>query len=133
MSASAFIKGVLYKAPERRTSKTGNPFTMATVRVAAGEAAQFWRTFAFGDHARAELDRLHDGDHVAIQGLMTASIYQGKNGPAVSLSIVADHVLAGRQPPRERNTKQKPSPATSRGDAPPASNRGGDIDDDIPF
>jgi single-stranded DNA-binding protein len=131
MSASVLIKGVVFKAPEQRMSKAGNAFTMATVRVPAGEAAQFWRVFAFGDHARADLDLLGDGDHVAIQGLMTAEIYQAAQGPRVSLAVTADHVLAQRQPPKERARKSKASPQPSRRES--AGRGRADPDDSIPF
>jgi single-stranded DNA-binding protein len=102
---SALVKGALHKAPEQRTSKNGNPFTMATVRVRNGNETEFWRIFAFSDQARGELDRLGDGDVVAIQGPFEAKIYDAERGPRVSLSITADHVLALRQPTKERTKK----------------------------
>jgi hypothetical protein len=98
VSAAALISGALYKTPEQRVSKSGNPFTMATIRVPAGAGSQFWRAFAFADDVRAELDRLEDGDRLTLQGPMSAEIYEAESGPRVNLAITAEYILALRQP-----------------------------------
>jgi single-stranded DNA-binding protein len=122
----ALVCGSLFRAPEQRTSKTGKPFVTATILAKDGEASQWWRVTAFSETAQAELMRLTDGDTVSIQGAFKAELYQPEGGdPRVSLSIIADHVLALRQPPRERK-------APKELDAP---HRGGAaaFDDSIPF
>ena len=126
MSALAIVTGSLFKTPERRTSKTGRPYVTATIRAKDAEATQWWRVTAFSESAQAELMRLTDGDPLSVQGAFKAELYAKDGGePKVSLSIIADKVLALRQPPRERK-------ARAPGDAP---HRGGAaaFDDSIPF
>jgi single-stranded DNA-binding protein len=106
MTVFALVSGSLFRAPEQRTSKTGKPFVTATIRAKDGEASQWWRVTAFSETAQAELMRLTDGDNVSIQGAFKAELYQPEGGePKVSLSIIADRVLALRQPPMERKPK----------------------------
>jgi single-stranded DNA-binding protein len=69
--------------------------------------------------------RLTDGDSLSVQGAMKVELYQPEGGEArVSLSIIADHVLALRQPPKERALKEREAP--SRGGA-------AAFNDSIPF
>jgi len=112
MTAFAIVTGSLFKAPEQRTSRTWRPFVTATIRAKDGEASQWWRVTAFSESAQAELMRLDDGDALAVQGAFKAELYQPEGGEArVSLSIAADHVLALRQPPKERKLAQREAPA----------------------
>jgi single-stranded DNA-binding protein len=127
MTAFALITGQLFKAPEQRTSRAGRPFITATIKSSSKDGAevQWWRVTAFSDSAQAELMRLGEGDVVSVQGPMKAELYTPEGGePRVSLSIVADHVLALRQPPRERKPKERET--SYRGGAVP-------FDDVLPF
>jgi single-stranded DNA-binding protein len=124
MTAFAIVAGSLFRAPEQRTSKAGKPFVTATIRAKDSEASQWWRVTAFSESAQAELMRLCDGDACSIQGAFKAELYKPEGGePKVSLSIIADRVLALRQPPKERGH------ATSGSSWVP----GGGPNDDIPF
>jgi single-stranded DNA-binding protein len=101
MTAHALVLGSLFKAPEQRMSKGGKPYVVATLKVKAGDDLVWWRVTAFSEPAQAGLMRLGDGDAVSIQGAFKAELYQPEGGEAkVSLSIVADQVLALRQPPK---------------------------------
>jgi single-stranded DNA-binding protein len=125
MTAFAIVTGALFRAAEQRTSKAGKPFVTATIRAKDGEASQWWRVTAFSESAQAELMRLGEGDACSVQGSFKAEIYPPEGTPPkVSLSIIADNVLALRQPPRER--KAKTSGAAARGGA-------AAFDDSIPF
>jgi single-stranded DNA-binding protein len=125
MTAFAIVTGSLFKAPEQRTSKTGRPYVTATIRAQDGEASQWWRVMAFSESTQVELMRLGEGDVVAVQGAFKCELYQLEGGETrVSLSIVTDHVLALRQPPRERKAK-------TAGDA--ARGGAAAFDDSIPF
>jgi single-stranded DNA-binding protein len=125
MTAFAIVTGSLFRAPEQRTSKTGKPFVTATIRAKDGEASQWWRVTVFSESAQAELMRLGDGDALSVQGAMKVELFTPDDGATkLSLSIVADHVLALRQPPRER--KAKTSGDAARGGA-------AAFDDSIPF
>jgi single-stranded DNA-binding protein len=126
MSAFAIVTGALYRAPEQRTSKAGKPFVTATIRAKDGEALQWWRVTVFSETAQAEIMRLAEGDSLAVQGSFKTELYTPDGGETkLSLSIIADRVLALRQPPKERKAK-------TPGDAP---YRGGAaaFDDSIPF
>ncbi len=127
MSASVLVKGTLYRQPEERTSRSNKPFVMATIRQTSGADATFWRVFAFSDHVRSELKRLNEGDALTVQGALEAKIYDGGQGPRFSLSVVADHVLALRQPPKQREKKA----AAQKPRATAAAQEG--FDDAIPF
>jgi single-stranded DNA-binding protein len=144
MSIAILLQGRLERAPERRVSRNGAPFTIATIRVSSGSELQFWRVFVFGETAQAELARLGEGDALTAQGVPKFELYRPEGGePRVSLSMTADHVLALRQPPRERKPKEKTAPPdTTRPRAKP--DRIGDmrthageadpgLDDGIPF
>jgi single-stranded DNA-binding protein len=129
MTAFALANGALFKAPEQPTSKTGRPFVTATIRAKDGDASQFWRITAFSESAQAELMRLGEGDALAVQGSFRAELYTPEGGETrVSLSIIADHVLALRQPPKARK-------AHASGPQSDAPHRGGGaaFDDSIPF
>jgi single-stranded DNA-binding protein len=108
----ALITGSLFRTSEQRTSKAGNPFVAATIRVKDGDASQWWRVTAFSETAQAELMRLSDGDAASVQGSFKAELYQPEGGEArLSLSIVADRVLALRQPPKQRKApKEREAP-----------------------
>jgi single-stranded DNA-binding protein len=126
MSAFAIVTGALFKAPEQRTSKAGKPFVTATIRAKEGETTLWWKVVAFSESTQAEIMRLADGDGVSVQGSFKAEMYTPEGGePRVSLSIIADRVLALRQPPRERKAP-KEREAPYRGGA-------AAFDDAIPF
>jgi single-stranded DNA-binding protein len=114
---TALVTGALFKAPESRTSKSGKPFVTATIRAKDGDAMTFIRIVAFYETVQAELLRLREGDSLSVQGAFKAELYKPEGGePKLSLSMVADHVLALRQPPKDRQAKGAAGP-----------------DDDIPF
>jgi single-stranded DNA-binding protein len=131
MTAFAIVTGLLFRAPEQRTSKAGKPFVTATIRAKDGETTLWWKVVAFSESAQSEIMRLVDGDSLAVQGSFKAELYTPDGGETkLSLSIIADHALALRQPPASRSAKQRKA-KTSR-DAP---YRGGarPFDDSIPF
>lgn len=106
MTAHALVTGQLFRAPQSRTSKAGKPFITATLKAKDGDGAQWWKLLVFSETAQAELLRLSDGDALAVQGTLKVELYQPEGGePRLSLSIVADHVLALRQPQRQRERK----------------------------
>jgi single-stranded DNA-binding protein len=99
MTAFAIVTGAIFRAPEQRTSKAGKPFVTATICAKDGDASQWWRVTAFSESAQTELMRLAGGDSCCVQGAFKAELHQRGAGEArVSLSIIADHVLALRQP-----------------------------------
>ena len=114
----ALISGTLFRNPEQRVSKSGKPFTTATMRVKDGDAAQFVRVTAFFESAQTELLRLSDGDSLSVQGPFKAETYVANSGETkISLSIVTDKILPLKQQPKQRQEKapascprQEPAP-----------------------
>ncbi|PNE11979.1 MAG: single-stranded DNA-binding protein [Beijerinckiaceae bacterium] len=132
MTAFAIVTGSLWKPPERRVAKSGGrPFVTATIRVKDGEASQWWRIVAFSEGVQTELMRLGDGDSVCVQGAFKAELYKPESGDArVFLSIIADHVLALRQP--KIGSAAYPRKARKERDA-PAQGGAAAFNDSIPF
>lgn len=141
MTALALISGVLFRTAEQKTSKAGNPYVSATIRVRDGDASTFWRITVFSESAQAELLRLSEGDALAAQGAMRVELYTPEGGePRISLSHVADNVLALRRPREERKRRVAELPVRSQKPAPERSSfsrHGCDgtdhFGDDIPF
>jgi single-stranded DNA-binding protein len=81
---------------------------------------------AFSETAQAEMMHLTDGDALSVQGALKAEIYEKDGVTKLSLSVVADHVLALRRPSK-RAGAGKPAPVrqAARQDAP--------FDDAVPF
>jgi single-stranded DNA-binding protein len=92
------IAGSLFREPERRTSKAGKPFVTATIRAKDGADGNFWNIVASSESAQSELMRLSEGEAMAVQGAMRIEEYEKDGQKRVSLSIVAEHVLALRHP-----------------------------------
>ena len=109
---AALITGTLCRAPEQRTSRTGKPFVMATVKIRDCDSFQFVRIVALSESVQAELLRLTDGDHAIVQGPLKCETYEISGEHRISLSIVADHVLALRQPPKQRKPEAAQPPDT---------------------
>jgi single-stranded DNA-binding protein len=134
---AALVTGALFKAPESRTSKSGKPFVTATIKIKADDGFQFVRLVAFSETVQAELLRLHEGESLTIQGSMKAELYRPEGGePKLSLSMVADHVLALRQPPKARTPKSTETSPDTRSRQERCTGSwapGGGPDDDIPF
>ena len=62
----ALISGKLMGTPSQRTSKNGNHFTVAKVRVPNGDEAVFCNVICFAEGVQAALLALGDGDAVAM-------------------------------------------------------------------
>lgn len=151
MSVHVLISGVIFRAPERRTSKAGNPFVTATVQVRDGDAFQWWKVLAFSESLSEELVRLGAGDAVAVQGTMRAEPYQKNGETRVGYSITAMQVTAlraarkakdaGKREPAtkpagkpQRQPEPQRQPAQERHPMDRYSGGGADgLDDDIPF
>ena len=105
MTAFALVTGTLFRAPEQRTSKNGRAFVVATIRAKDGETSQWWKAIAFSESAGAELLRLSDGDALSVQGALKAETYTKDGETKLSLTCIADAVLALRQPAKPRQPK----------------------------
>jgi single-stranded DNA-binding protein len=135
MSARVLLSGVLFRAPTRKTSKNGNAYVFATIREGNGDAARWWKAFFFHDSAIEAVERLSEGEAIAVSGTLEARVYTPEGKEArIDLSLAVDAVLSAR--PRPKEAKLKPSrsaPATDTGATASSRNHGGELDDDIPF
>ncbi|PWB83998.1 MAG: single-stranded DNA-binding protein [Methylocystaceae bacterium] len=114
MAAHVLISGVLFRAPEQKISKAGKPFIVATIRAKDGEASQWWKLLCFSESAGAELMRLADGDAVSVQGALKVETYERDGAMKLSLTCIADSVLALRPAPKQRAKKDAAAPTTTR-------------------
>ena len=136
MSVAILISGSIFREPQQRTSQSGKRYVTTTIKAATADntTSDFWSVLAFGDTASAELLRLAVGERVAIQGGLKLEVYTANDGQTkVSRTIFVDHVLAVRQPPKERKPKAK---ATASHDQPTTTTSTAtdpDLDDSIPF
>jgi single-stranded DNA-binding protein len=118
MSTFALLSGKLQSAAQQRTSRNGNAFAMATLRVIAGNEVQFWRLFVFSKSAQAELMRLNEGDALAAQGSLKIEPYEHDGVTKVGLTIIADAILPLRRAPKQRAEKAT-APHPPRHEKPP--------------
>jgi hypothetical protein len=89
------------------------PFLCRAIRLRP--CSQWWKILAFSENVQAELMRLVDGDSISVQGTFKAELYDAKQcnkdgERPLSLSIIADSVLALRQPSKTRKLGKKPQP-----------------------
>lgn len=145
MTISALASDVIFRSAEVKTSKNGRAFAILKVRVKDGDSTTWVKAIAFNDHVIAEMQRLADGDHVAVQGRLKLEIFDKDGQSRIGLTIMADHVVALRQPPKARTRKAAtaarrsitellgPSPETVP--PPPPDGYGGEreLNDDLPF
>jgi single-stranded DNA-binding protein len=113
MSVAVLISGSLFKMPEQRTGKSGRPYVSTTIKTTSTDnsGSDFWSVLAFGTTAGAELLRLAIGERVTIQGSLKLEIFTGASDgkTKISRTVFVDHVLALRQPPKERRAKAPPA------------------------
>jgi single-stranded DNA-binding protein len=116
MTVAILVSGSIFKEPQQRTSQSGKRYVVATIKAAAADNASsdFWSALAFGTTAGDELMRLAVGERVAIQGGLKLETYTANDGTTkISKTIFVDHVLAVRQPPREKKPKAAKAAPTS--------------------
>jgi len=104
----ALISGKLHGKPERRMSKSGNPFVTAKVRVPTGDDAAFVAVVAFADTVQSMLLALDESEAVSLAGTLTADAWTDRDGKArPSLSLVANTVLTVHHAKRKREAAQQ--------------------------
>ncbi len=99
------LAGRIYGAPVARTSKNGNPFATAKLRVGTvdGETL-FVNVIAFPRCAVEALLALSDGDSAALTGELNVGTYQDKAGSwRPSLDLKAHAVLSAYHVRRKRD------------------------------
>jgi hypothetical protein len=102
VTARAIVSGVIFKAPQTKTSKAGKPYAIATIREGTGERVRWWKAFVFNEFAIEEILRLGDGDPIAVSGEFDCELWTPEGGGESRLSwkITADAVLSARTKPK---------------------------------
>jgi Single-strand binding protein family len=130
----ALVTGALWEAPAQHTSKNGNPFVAATVKIKDGDGAQWVKVLAFPTDAQDALLRLGAGDAISVQGSLKADVYQPPNRDArINLTVFVELVLPLRAPPKERKKEQPPDNRTKQQRCAGTWAPGGGPTDVIPF
>jgi single-stranded DNA-binding protein len=143
MTLHALASGTLFRSPESKISKAGKAFYVATLKVKDGDGATFVKLLVFSESAGAELMRLQDGDAVSAQGSLKAETWERNGETKISLTIIADQVLALRAEKKARSKATSapppdnpppPRPAREPGDLNRYSSVADcDLDDALPF
>ncbi len=111
----ALMAGKLHGAPQQRTSKAGNAFTICKVRVPTGEDSLFCNVICFDQTAQAALLALAAGDAVSLAGSLKVGIWQAQDGTArPSLDMTASQVLTAYHVTRKRRAMQPEQAAPER-------------------
>jgi single-stranded DNA-binding protein len=146
VSVAILISGSIFREPVQRTSQSGRKYVVTTLKAASADnsSSDFWSVLAFGTTAGAELMLLAVGERLAVQGTLKIETYTKDGETKISRTLFADHVMALRQPPKERKAKAPPAGSKAADavvkqsilpDATPETAAGGPafFNDDIPF
>lgn len=133
----ALVMGTLFRAAEQKTSANGGKYVTATIKCrAADNRSEFWSVRAFNQATQDELLRLSENDALSAQGVMSASIYTPTGGePRVSLSLLAENVLAAKAKKESKVPSIKPAAPSPKVVAfrPTKPVIDDDLNDDPPF
>ena len=145
MSAYALISGTIFREPQQRVSQSGKQYVVATIKATTTDnsGSDFWSIMCFSASAGDELLRLGLNEKLAVQGSLKIETFEKNGETRISRTIFCDHVLALRQPPKERKPKAAKEPSTppqgKQSIIPPSGESSTDkaassfYDDDIPF
>jgi single-stranded DNA-binding protein len=85
MSISANVSCCLVSAPEKRVTKSGNPFVTAKAKVSTGDGLRMWVDLAvFDSRVASELAVLPVGAALAVAGDLYQTSWTSKDGDARS-------------------------------------------------
>ena len=91
----ALIAGTMMAPAETRDGKNDSSFTLAKVRVVAGDGESLIvNAIAFAPHVSAVLRALTEGDAIAVAGALTPKVWLDKQGNArPALDMIVSRVL----------------------------------------
>jgi hypothetical protein len=111
MTATVLVPGFVFRAPERKTSKTGKHYVSATIRAGNGTMRPGGSACALANLAATSLMRLADGDAASVSGSFKVEIYEKDGEQRLSHTIFADRVLSAHPVKRE---KKEPAAASAK-------------------
>ena len=107
MTARAIVSGVIFKAPQTKTTKAGKPYAIATIREGTGERVRWWKAVVFNEFAIEEILRLGDDGPIAVSGEFDCELYAPPGGESrLSWKITADAVLSAKAKPKQRTGRE---------------------------
>ena len=118
MSAYVTIHGNIGKDPELKWSEKASSVCTVSVGVRIWNSKEkkadtnWYRVTTFGKTAERIANQAHKGMKVLASGELKASAWQGNQGPAVSLDLVAHSFEFLEQPSSDR---QQTAPAATNG------------------
>lgn len=141
---SGLLSGTLVGTPVAKTSKSGNPYLTAKLRIPTSGGETLWvHAVAFSTGAITALSALQEGDEISVTGPLAVKVWTGNDGVAKpDVSIIVGVVMTAytmgkkRRAANPQTAEVAPEPAppeqpiTPRSEPAPAD---GDFDDDIPF
>lgn len=99
----ALLSGRIYGRPKEGTSRNGNTYVTAKLRVTAGETSNFCSVITFAESVKSTLLALGDGDSVALAGELSVGTYVVRDGSsAISLDLKAHAALTPYHVTRKR-------------------------------
>ena len=131
MSAYALIAGRLHGEPTTRPTRNGGVVTFFKLKVANGNAIEWWDVAAFSEEARETLDGLGEGDAVSAVGVVRTELFEFKGEQRIKRSLTANRVLALKpaiKSPEEKRPKTGREVADASWAAP---RRGGGAHDEL--
>ncbi len=82
MTALVMIRGTLVGAPQKHIAKEGQPFVFARLKSMDGPQ-EIWNIATDLPHLQKELLTYHDGELIAVEGSLYASIVGPKRGKQI--------------------------------------------------
>jgi single-stranded DNA-binding protein len=123
MSLHALVSGSLWENPERRQSKNGKNFVLASLKTEVGAETRTVKVLAFSETVQEQLMEMHHGDALSVTGGFKAEIWEPENrGARISMTVFAESVMALK--PKPKAPKDVPGARPER--APPWN-------DEVPF
>lgn len=94
MSVFVITTGVVCHNPERRTSKTGNPYGVATIRVNENGGQSWWKLIGWRAQADA-VANLKSGDIITVRGTFLMMPGSEERDPCCAITVSRVDVETG--------------------------------------
>ncbi|QXP89110.1 single-stranded DNA-binding protein [Methylococcus capsulatus] len=106
---SMMTSGHAIKAPVTRQTKNGSDYVTLLIATPCGEGQQLVNVTAFDSDLCRVLAGVRKGEDVTVSGRAALGLYEGKDGPQVSVQLTATRVMAMGEvtaKPRARQPRQ---------------------------
>ena len=111
MSVYTMICGEMARPAERRTSKSGNDFVSALMKINNDGITEWWRVIVFEPSMKAELMSLQTGDILTAKGRFQGGHYKGQRRRG---AVIADTFCRPNPPYAGASQKAETGPGQTR-------------------